>query len=106
MTVGSQSFGVSRMNEQVDKFVAAIKENAAKIWTEPDDKDFIDELVYVKVLDDGSVSICDNYERFFSTIYRVDTNGNWFYRTMYSDMPEREYSFEKAMGDASIMYTG
>jgi len=94
------------MNEQVEKFVAAIKENATKVWTEPDDKDFIDGLVYVEKLEDGSVSISDNYERFFSIIYRVDANGNWYYRTMYSDMPEREYSFEKAMGDASIMYTG
>ena len=95
------------MNEQVDKFIAAIKENAAKIWTEPDDKDFIDGLVYVNKLDDESISISDNYERFFDTIYRVTPNGEWSYRRMWSESSIwKPYTFAQAMNDASILYTG
>ncbi|MFA6270650.1 MAG: hypothetical protein WC657_05605, partial [Candidatus Paceibacterota bacterium] len=73
------------MNEQVETFVAAIKENAAKVWDQPDDGKFIDQLLYIKKLGDGSISISDNFERFFPTIYRVDVSGNWYIRDMYSD---------------------
>lgn len=94
------------MHAQVKQFIEAVKKNAAEVWNEPDDKDFINSLLYVHSLPDGSTSISDNFEKFFPLIYRVDKDGNWFIRTMYSDTGERPYSFEKAMGDARIMYTG
>jgi hypothetical protein len=49
--------------------------------------------------------VADNFERYFSKIY-VYRDGKWFTRTMYSDEPERPYSFSKAMSDARIMYEG
>lgn len=62
-------------------------------------------LVCVEKKDDGSWVLCDNYERYFSTIY-VYEDGQWFVRQMYSDMPRKAYSFERAMQDAGMMYTG
>lgn len=97
------------MHEQAKQFIAAVKENAAKCWDQPDDKDFIEKLLYVYEFPNGSVSISDNFEKFFSIMYRVDKDGNWFVRRMYSDEPadqEKPYTFECAMSDASIMYTG
>lgn len=92
--------------EPVQKFIDAVKENAKQVWNEPGDDDFIDSLLYVDTKKDGSIVICDNYEKFFQTIYRIDTTGNWHVREMYSERSERMYSFEAAMVDASIMYTG
>jgi hypothetical protein len=97
---------MNSQKKQVQEFVAAIKENGRKCWNEPEDESFINQLVHVHPESDGSITICDNFERFFSSIYRVDRQGNWYIRTMFSGEPEREYSFEKAMSDASIMYTG
>jgi hypothetical protein len=94
------------MNEQVQQFIAAVKKNGQECWNEPGDETFVDSLLSVHKLDDGSVTISDNYERFFSSIYRVDVNGNWFIRDMFSDEGEKPYSFECAMSDASILYTG
>jgi len=94
------------MNKEIEQFIAAIKENASNIWNKPDDKDFIDGLICVVKLKDGSTSICDNYERFFHAIYRIDEQGNWYIRYMYSEKPERPYSFVQAMRDAKIIYTG
>ena len=95
------------MNAQVQKFVEAVKENARQSWTKPEDKEFIDSLLHVFTQDDGSVTISDNYERFFDIIYVVRVDGSWSYRKMWSESGElKSYSFEQAMSDASIMYTG
>ena len=94
------------MHESVKQFVEAVKVNARQVWNEPGDESFIDQLLYVHDLPDGSTSISDNFERFFSLVYRVDTAGNWYVRDIFSEMPERPYPFEYAMADASIMYTG
>jgi len=92
------------MNKQVSEFVKAVKENARKVWTEADDASFIDSLLYVREDHEGT-AIMDNYERFFDSIYRVDAKGNWYVRNGYYSS-EKPYTFEKAMSDASIMYTG
>lgn len=102
--------------EPVARFVAALRDNALKVedWSTPDLKGgrcFADTVVHVSVKPDGSVTICDNYERFFSTIYTYtpdadSPDGRWTTRRMYSDEPAAPYSFEEAMADASIMFTG
>lgn len=97
---------ISNMPEPVKAFVAAVLANARQVWTEAADASFVEQLIYVGEHEDGSVTICDNFEKFFATIYRVAKDGSWTIRTMYSDEPERPYSFEKAMADAGIMYTG
>jgi len=97
---------ISNMPEPVKAFVAAVLANARQVWTDDADASFIEKLVHVDQREDGSVTICDNFEKFFSTIYRVAKDGSWTIRTMYSDEPERPYSFAKAMADAGILYTG
>jgi hypothetical protein len=94
------------MNAQVKQFIEAVKKNASEVWTETGDEEFLNSLLYVHSNPDGSTTISDNYERFFSTIYRVDMDGNWFVRKMYSDTGEKPYTFAQVMGDASMMYTG
>jgi hypothetical protein len=62
--------------------------------------------------------VCDNYEKFFDTIYTFtpskdspegnthSPNGEWSIRWMYADREPETYSYEKAMADAQIMFTG
>ena len=95
------------MNKQVKEFVEAAKANARQVWNQPDDKEFVNELLHVHKQDDGSITISDNYEHFFDTIYRVTPDGEWSYRRMWSESSVwKPYSFAKAMNDASILYTG
>ena len=94
------------MHVQANQLIEAIKENARQVWTEPEDKEFIEDLLYVKELPNGSTEVSDNFEKFFDIIYRVDKEGNWYIRRMYGERGEDPYTFEKAMADASIMYTG
>ena len=95
------------MNKQVKEFMEAVKANAHRVWNEPDDKDFVNELLYIHEQDDGSITISDNYERFFDIIYRVTPDGEWSYRRMWSESVRwKPYTFAQAMSDASIMYTG
>lgn len=94
------------MNKEAEQFIEAVKKNARLVWDEPDDEDFVNELLFVQEKD-GVVTISDNYEKFFQTMYRITSDGKWWCRSMWSESVEwREYSFSKAMGDASIMYTG
>lgn len=78
---------------------AAIEANARSAGLE------LPAFVSVNKEDDGSWVLCDNYERYFLTMY-VYEDGQWFVRQMYSDTPRKPYSFERAMQDASMMYTG
>ncbi len=95
------------MNKQVQEFSEAVKKNARQVWNEPDDKSFVDDLLFIEEQDDGSVTISDNFEKFFDTIYRVTSDGEWSYRRMWSESSAwKPYSFAQAMSDASIMYTG
>jgi hypothetical protein len=94
------------MHEQASQFIEALKKNAASAWTDPDDDCILNALLYIQNVYDGSVCISDNFEKFFSYVYRVDAQGNWFIRDYNVDEPEKPYTFHKAMLDASIMYTG
>lgn len=95
------------MNRQVQEFVEAAKNNASKVWNEPEDKEFVNELLYVYTQEDGSIIISDNFERFFDIIYRVTPDGEWSYRRVWSESSVwKPYSFMQAMSDASILYTG
>ena len=95
------------MNKRIEEFVEAIKENASKVWNEPDDKEFLNSMLFIQTHADGSTTISDNYERFFDIIYRITPDGEWSYRRMWSESSAwKPYSFAQAMGDASIMYTG
>lgn len=93
-------------NTQAQQFIAAVKENARQVWDGKDDEQFVERILSVRELPDGSTQIADNYETLFGSIYRVDMQGNWFIRNAYSEAGERPYSFDKAMADASIMFTG
>lgn len=97
--------------EQVKSFVEALIANAKQVegWDTCDlegGKCFADTIPYVKKLDDGSVEVCDNYEKFFDGIFIYSAEGDWSLRFMYSDRLPELYSYEKAMADASIMFTG
>jgi hypothetical protein len=97
--------------EQVKTFVDALVANAKQVegWDECDlegGKCFADTVVYVKRLEDGSIQVCDNYEKFFDTIYTHSPEGQWSIRWMYADREPQTYSYEQAMSDASIMFTG
>lgn len=104
--------------EPVKLFVEAMIANAKKVegWDEPSlihgsVETFADSVVYVKRLDDGNgnvtFEVMDNYERFFDRIYRYDpANNAWQVRWCYSEREPIAYTFERAMLDASIMFTG
>jgi len=96
------------MNTQIKEFVEAVKANARKVWNKPDDKEFVDSLLYIDGCHfDGSTTISDNLEHFFDTIYRITPDGEWSYRRMWSESSVwKPYSFAQAMSDASILYTG
>jgi hypothetical protein len=94
------------MHPQANDFIEAVKKNAAECWDQPDDKEFIDKLLYVNELANGTVVISDNFERFFQTIYMVDVNGNWYTTPMFGDICKKPTTFQSVMSDASIMYTG
>lgn len=96
---------LDKMPEQVRNFVLAAKENAREAFSD-DASDIADDVIYVSQKENGDVVICDNYERFFDVIYTYGTDGNWRVRRMFSDMPERPYSYDAVMADASIMFTG
>lgn len=103
---------------QVKDFVTALVANAKlnKEWAICDmegGKCFADTIPYVKRQVDGSYQISDNYERFFDTIYVFTPNadathspGEWSLRYGYSDIAPHSYTYEQAMADASIMFTG
>lgn len=108
---------LATLPEPVRRFVEALRENARRVptWDVPSlegSKCFADTIVYVYATADGRITICDNYERFFSTIYdfRPDpadpSGGTWSIRQAYSDEPGEPYTFEQAMADAAIMFTG
>ena|SRR5277367_80809 len=97
--------------EQVTSFVTALIANAKQVegWDGHDmegGKSFAETIPYVKRLDDGSIQVCDNYERFFDTIYTHSPQGEWSVRWMYADRQAQAYSYEQAMSDANIMFTG
>jgi hypothetical protein len=98
--------------EEVKTFVSALVANAKQVegWDTCDmegGRCFADTIPYVKTLDDGeSVQVCDNYERFFDTIYTYHPTQGWSIRWMYADREPESYSYEKAMADAQIMFTG
>jgi hypothetical protein len=92
------------MNAQVKQFIETVKKNASKVWTDSEDEDFINSLLYVHSLPDGSVSISCNHEKYFNTIYRVDTSGNWFVRHAYCNKAEQPYCYEQAMIDAEKLH--
>ena len=101
----------SRLPEQVRNFITACVANAKTVgtWSVCDmegGKCFADTLLCISQNDDGSVEISDNYEQFFSTIYTYTAQGEWKVRRMYSEEAYRPYSYEKAMRDASVLYTG
>lgn len=94
----------NELNDNARKFIQAVKENAKQV--EDWDEDFISHLLYVRKLEDGSIQVSDNFEKFFDTIYTFRVDGTVGLRWGYSDRQPEEYSIEQAMGDASIMYTG
>lgn len=95
---------INTLPQQVRNFIQAVQENARKVegW----DDDFIARLLYVEVDKDGGVTISDNFERFFRTIYTYTYGGKWLVRDMYGEGGDRAYSYAQVMGDAAIMYTG
>lgn len=103
---------LATLPEPVRRFVEAIRDNALRVpsWDVPSlegGKRFADTVVYVSAKDDGRITICDNYERFFPTIYTyTPSDDTWSIRHMYSEEPAEPYSFEQAMADAAIMFTG
>lgn len=107
---------LATLPEPVRRFVEALRDNALLVptWDVPSlegDKRFADTVVYVYSTPDGRTTICDNYERFFSTIYDYTpgadgAEGTWTIRHAYSDEPGEPFSFEQAMADAAIMFTG
>jgi hypothetical protein len=108
----------NNLPDEVKAFVAAIRDNARKVWNRVEDPDSTDEeneefvrtLLHITQLEDGSITVCDNYERFFSLVYRFQPRWkSWSVRSMYpsmSESEERPYTYDKCMGDASILYTG
>jgi len=96
---------IESLPENPRKFIQAVWENARKV-EEWDDDDWVKGLLYVKTLEDGSVQVSDNFERFFDTIYTFRPDGTVGLRWGYSDRAPQEYDMERALSDASIMYTG
>ncbi len=102
--------------EPVQRFLTALRDNALRVegWEVKDlagGKCIADRVAHVEVKDNGTITICDNFERFFATMYDYtpdanEPNGRWMVREMYSDEPAKPYSFELAMADAAIMFTG
>ncbi len=92
-----------KLPEQVQAFVVKLRANASTVegW----DDDFVSELLYIDRKEDGSITVSDNYEKFFSTIYTYTVEGTWMIRSMWGG-GDKPYSHEQAMSDASIMYTG
>lgn len=109
---------LSTFPEQVRTFVQALIANAKEVegWEVCDlegGKCFADTIPYVKLLSDGRIQVCDNYEKFFDTIYTYTPSadeseraGKWEIRWMYADREPRSYTFEKCMADAHCMFTG
>jgi hypothetical protein len=98
--------GIRSIPKPVRDLRDAILANARKAWGEDDI--VAQDIAFVFSSPTGDRwEISDNYERFFSTIYyyypQTDT---WTTRKMYSDDEEQPYTFEKAMADARIMFTG
>lgn len=91
--------------EEVQKLEDAINANWISSFEEGDAPS--NDAVHVSFHEeDNSWTICDNYERFFDQIF-IYRDGKWSYRLMFAETDrEYEYSFEKAMHDASIVYTG
>lgn len=92
------------MPAQVRQLKETIEANERKSSKE-NGEDPLPDPVDVHRHSDGSWAVSDNYERFFNTVF-VYRDGQWFTRTLWGDGGEKPYSFEKAMADASMMYTG
>lgn len=91
--------------EQVKKFVEAATANAFEAWGI--DSPIAKDVMYASINDEGLWVVCDNYERFFSTIYEYDPKkGAWTTRTMYAGDERKPYTFELVMADARILFTG
>jgi hypothetical protein len=96
--------------EQVRLFCVAMYENAKECdrYARKDYErsiDIADSRVCLEHTDDDCWTICDNYER-APFIYVVHPDGSWKIHEMYGDEPEKDYTFEQAMADAAIMFTG
>lgn len=98
------SVDISTLPEQVRNFITAVQDNARQVegW----DEDFVQSLLYVNTDKDGGVTVSDNYERFFGSVYTYTYGGKWLIRSMYSEGGDRPYSYAQVMGDAAIMFTG
>ena len=92
--------------EKVLKLKKAIIANAKKAWG--DDDIVAQDIAFVFYhRRHGKWEVSDNYERFFSTIYAYyPETDTWTTRTMFGEDEEKPYTFEKAMADARIMFTG
>jgi hypothetical protein len=104
---------LNTLPEQVSNFVQALIFNAMEVegWNVNDMEGgscFADTIPHVKVNEDDSITICDNYDgRLFEIIYTYHSEDVWTVRRMYSDIPfDDTYSYAKCMADASIMFTG
>lgn len=108
------SVKLETLPEQVRTFVQALIANAKEAhegWGEHDYEDgrcFADMIPGVESQEDGTYIVCDNFERFFSTMYHFipEGEGRWEVRNMYGEGGWRPYTYEKALADASIMFTG
>jgi hypothetical protein len=91
---------MSTLPEPVKAFLAAMIENGKKVWA-PTETGFCfaEEIPYVAVNEDGSVEISDNFERFFNWTYAYSPTGEW-------TIDGKPYSYEEAMADAGMMFTG
>jgi len=89
---------MNQLPDEVKQFITTCNENAQKAIE-------IDDIIYVQKCEDGSFEISDNYDRFFSTVWKYTADKKWM---VYDRGEERwdEYSFELAMEDASILMTG
>lgn len=97
----------NKLPKSVKEFINAARESARRVPEWRGDDDFIDSLLYIKVMGDGSVEVSDNYERFFDTIYTFRPDGSVELRWGYADHEAvRDYALEKALSDASILFSG
>ena len=86
------------MHASVNEFKKALIDNSEEAFGER-----WEDAAYVSS-HEGYVTISDNYERFFSLVYKVTDDGEWFVRGYDQDF--KPYTQSQAMQDASIMYTG
>ena len=96
---------LSKAPEQVRKFVEAATANAFKAWGEG--SIIAKDIMYVNLNDEDLWVVCDNYEKFFSTIYEYDPKGDvWTTRTMYAGDGRVPRTFDEVMADTECIFTG